>query len=256
MIPVSRGLISMYTQIVMAVLATLLLTLPVAAQQQVRFSSGSAQATLLELYTSEGCSSCPPADRWYSTLLDHPRLWQSVVPVAFHVDYWNHLGWEDRFAQAVFGERQRQYKREDSLKSVYTPGVVAAGREWRHWRNAQLKIPTTSEVAGVLGLNLSGAVFDANYVSSPVAVESGLVLNVAILGFGLQTPVKAGENRGELLEHDFVVLGYQQYESDTGQWQGAMPDAPLQHAASRLAVAAWVSSESQQQPLQALGGWL
>ena len=238
------------------VFLTLLITAPASAQAQLSFSSGSAQTTLLELYTSEGCSSCPPADRWYSTLLEHPRLWQSVVPVAFHVDYWNHLGWGDRFSRADFGNRQRQYQAEGSLKSVYTPGVVAAGREWRNWRTAQLKIPTTSEVVGVLSLDVSGAEFSAGFQSSPVAPDAASTLNVAILGFGLQTPIKAGENRGKLLEHDVVVVGYRQYASQNGQWQGELPVAPLRQDAARLAIAAWVSSKSGQQPLQALGGWM
>ncbi|MEP4485804.1 MAG: DUF1223 domain-containing protein [Halioglobus sp.] len=237
-------------------LASLLFATIAPAQEQLRFSSGSAQATLLELYTSEGCSSCPPADRWYSTLLAHPRLWQSVVPVSFHVDYWNHLGWDDRFSKAEFSSRQRQYKREGNLKGVYTPGVVAAGHEWRNWRTAQLKIPTTGEVVGVLSLDVSGAAFSAAFQSPSVPADASLTLNVAILGFGLQSPIKAGENRGKLLEHDFVVLGYQQYVSQAGQWQGEMPVAPLRSDASRVALAAWVSSDSRQQPLQALGGWL
>jgi len=246
----------MIKTVALLALASLLFTPPVPAQEHLSFSSGSAQTTLLELYTSEGCSSCPPADRWYSTLLEHPRLWQSVVPVAFHVDYWNHLGWEDRFAQAEFGNRQRQYRQENTLKSVYTPGVVAAGREWRNWRTAQLKIPTTSEVVGVLSLHVSGAEFSAGFQSSQIAPDAALTLNVAILGFGLQTPIKAGENEGKLLEHDFVVLGYRQYPSQNGQWQGEIPVAPLRPDAARLAVAAWVSSRGGQQPLQALGGWL
>ena len=246
----------MIQTIALLALASLLLASPVPAQEQLSFSSGSAQATLLELYTSEGCSSCPPADRWYSTLLEHPRLWQSVVPVAFHVDYWNHLGWDDRFAHPDFGERQRQYRAEGSLKSVYTPGVVAAGREWRNWRTAALTIPTTSEVVGVLSLAVSGAKFSAGFQSSQTAPDATLNLNVAVLGFGLQTPIKAGENRGKLLEHDFVVLGYRQYASQNGQWQGEMPVAPLRQDAARLAIAAWVSDKGKQQPLQALGGWL
>ena len=246
----------MLKAIALLVVYTLLLTAPASAQEQLSFSSGSAQTTLLELYTSEGCSSCPPADRWYSTLLEHPRLWQSVVPVAFHVDYWNHLGWEDRFAQAEFGNRQRQYRQENTLKSVYTPGVIAAGREWRNWRTARLKIPTTSEVVGVLSLDVSGAKFSAGFQLSQTAPDATLTLNVAVLGFGLQTPIKAGENRGKLLEHDFVVLGYRQYPSHNGQWQGEMPVAPLRQDAARLAIAAWVSRQDRQHPLQALGGWL
>lgn len=226
----------------------------VAVQAQ-EFRSGSARATLVELYTSEGCSSCPPADRWYSTLLDHPRLWQSVVPVAFHVDYWNHLGWEDRFSDSAYSQRQRQYRQQGSAGGVYTPGVFAAGREWRQWRDAALKVPATGEFAGVLSLSLVDGRFAAEFAPGRDAGEP-LQLHVVVLGFGLETPVAAGENKGDLLRHDFVVLGHGLFRDGDKRWTGALPAAPLAGDAGRLALAAWVSPVGRQEPLQALGGWL
>jgi hypothetical protein len=95
---------------------------PVQAEQYLR--SQPAQATVLELYTSEGCSSCPPADRWFSGLVDHPDLWQHLVPVTFHVDYWNYLGWEDRFADSGHGQCQRDYKRQGSTNGVTPRGLL------------------------------------------------------------------------------------------------------------------------------------
>ncbi len=83
-----------------------------------QFTSPETRVTLLELYTSEGCSSCPPADRWLSGLRDDPRLWREVVPVAFHVDYWDAIGWPDRFASAAHSERQRTYARSGHVGSV------------------------------------------------------------------------------------------------------------------------------------------
>ncbi|WP_146004184.1 hypothetical protein [Halioglobus japonicus] len=80
-------------------------------------------------------------------------------------------------------------------------------------------------------------------------------LSVAILGFGLETPVRAGENRGEQLEHEFVVLGFVSYQGN-GRWQGTLPEAPLREEATRLGIAAWVSGSDAQRPLQAAGGWL
>jgi hypothetical protein len=228
--------------------------LAVAGQAQ-EFRSGSARATLVELYTSEGCSSCPPADRWYSTLLDHPRLWQSVVPVAFHVDYWNHLGWEDRFSDPAYAARQRRYHEQGVAGGVYTPGVFAAGREWRRWRDAALKVPATGEVAGVLSLALEGGRVDAVFAPAKDSGEK-LQLHVVLMGFGLETPVAAGENRGELLRHDFVVLGHTVLQENARNWSGKLPESALAADASRLALAAWVSPVDRQEPLQALGGWL
>jgi len=95
--------------------------------------SGPARASLLELYTSEGCSSCPPAEAWLSRLRDDARLWKEIVPVAFHVDYWDNLGWKDRFASAAFTARQRDYAARWNSGSVYTPGFVLDGQEWRGW---------------------------------------------------------------------------------------------------------------------------
>ena len=226
---------------------------PVPAEPQ--FRSGSARATLVELYTSEGCSSCPPADQWYSTLLDHPRLWQSVVPVAFHVDYWDYLGWPDRFSDGAYSDRQRRYRQQGSASGVYTPGVFAAGQEWRRWRNAALKVPATGEPAGVLDLAVTDKSFTVGFEPA-LALNAPVQLHIAVLGFGLETPVRSGENRGELLRHDFVVLGHAVYEGQGLQWAGALPEAALSGEAQRLAIAAWVSPLGRQEPLQALGGWL
>jgi hypothetical protein len=97
------------------------------------FESGETQTSLIELFTSEGCSSCPPAEKWLSAFNSNPDLWKKVVPVAFHVDYWNHLGWCDRFSKPEFTLRQQQYAAGWGGDSVYTPGFVVNGREWRDW---------------------------------------------------------------------------------------------------------------------------
>ena len=77
------------------------------AADQVVFASGENAASVIELFTSEGCSSCPPADAWMSQLKNNGELWKGIVPAVFHVDYWDGLGWPDRFAKAEFTQRQR-----------------------------------------------------------------------------------------------------------------------------------------------------
>jgi hypothetical protein len=94
------------------------------------FQSSDHQTALLELYTSEGCSGCPPAEAWLSQLKNLPRLWKDFVPVAFHVDYWDYLGWRDPWATKGFSERQRSYAQPWGSDSVYTPGFVLNGKEW------------------------------------------------------------------------------------------------------------------------------
>jgi hypothetical protein len=77
--------------------------------------------------------SCPPADEWLGRQKEATELWQRLIPLAFHVDYWDYLGWWDRFASAEFSQRQRDYRHSGGLGSVYTPGVVVNGQEWRGW---------------------------------------------------------------------------------------------------------------------------
>jgi len=92
---------------------------------------------LLELFTSEGCSSCPPAETWLSGLRSAPGLWKEFVPASFHVDYWDYLGWRDPWASKIFSYRQRDYAQSWHSDSIYTPGFVLNGREWRSWSREQ-----------------------------------------------------------------------------------------------------------------------
>ena len=127
-------------------------TLSVAAEA--RFGSGPQQTALIELYTSEGCSSCPPAEAWMSRLKDSPGLWKQFVPIAFHVDYWDRLGWRDRFSSQRWTERQRRYASLWQSESVYTPAVVVNGREQRGLPGASLSQPNEKQ-AGVLDVTTS-----------------------------------------------------------------------------------------------------
>jgi len=96
---------------------------------RLHFESVSPGPRVIELYTSEGCSSCPPADRWLAALASQPQLWARYVPLAFHVDYWDALGWPDRFASRRHTARQRAYARNGRLSQVYTPAFVVGGNE-------------------------------------------------------------------------------------------------------------------------------
>lgn len=224
---------------------------PLQAQQ---FSSGPTQVSVIELFTSEGCSSCPPADRWLSGLQNSPKLWQSFVPLAFHVDYWDYIGWKDPFASHEFSQRQRRYAHQNDEATVYTPGVRRNGDEWRTWPLASSILASSAEV-GILTLEVTkDRRFSASY-SQPKTTFEAPVLNVAILGLDLQSKVQRGENRGKTLSHDFVVLGLSRYASaEPGQWQGEIP-APKTQAPS-YALAAWVSDGQKITPIQATGGYL
>jgi len=229
-----------------------ILSLPICvADNTTHFRSGEQQVHLLELYTSEGCSSCPPAEAWLGNLLEHPDLWSRVVPVAFHVDYWNYLGWKDPFSSPQHSQRQRQYRAQGGVKAVYTPGFILGGEEWRSWFwSRNLKLP--AEQAGNLSVSLDGKHLSARYQQRNED-DQWLELHVALLGFDLTTQVPAGENRGRTLTHQFVVLDLVSHLSSTGRW---VFDWPESTRPGKTALAAWVTYPDRLQPLQATGGWL
>lgn len=217
------------------------------------FESGEGQTTLIELFTSQGCSSCPPAERWLGDLKDDSRLWKELIPVAFHVDYWDYIGWKDSFAQPGFSARQRKYFAENAIKSVYTPGFVVNGREWRSWFSRG-RLPTAAAKAGPLKVGVNARALRARYEPAGVSVQN-LILNVALLGVDIQVEVDRGENSGRRLSQDFSVLRHLQLASDDGSWESALPEIELP-AGARLAIAVWVNRTGSQKPLQATGGWL
>ena len=128
-----------------------------ASAEPTKFTSGAQQVAILELYTSEGCSSCPPAESWLNNLKASPDLWKHFVPVAFHVDYWNSLGWTDRWSSPEFSERQRDYAKlwraktftrrnlSSTVRSGATGSDCAVRRPFPTWTLAFWKsIPPTA----------------------------------------------------------------------------------------------------------------
>lgn len=226
------------------------------------FNSGKLPVQLVELYTSEGCSSCPKADRWLSNLSDDSGLWERFVPVAFHVDYWNRLGWEDRFSSSRYSRRQRTHRSEGNINSVYTPGFVVAGTEWRGWFSRQPLPTNNTNIIGNLQLRVSG---NSRYIARFDQIEkkrTPLQLTVVILGMNLVTNVKHGENSGKQLHHDFVVLDLIEEVSNDTLWQGKLPKfdtlVSFQNGENikSLAIAAWVSQVNNLRPIQSVGGYL
>ena len=210
------------------------------------FESGPQKTHLIELFTSQGCSSCPPAEAWLSQLKSEPRLWKDFVPLAFHVDYWDRLGWRDPFASKEWTARQYQYSDNWKAESVYTPGFVLDGREW-----TGRSVPTAaSEKPGVLKLSVKDQKLAAEFISSDPMIKN-MDLHVAILGFDLTTKVNAGENSGRNLKQDFVVLSLTNQKMSGGKSDFAMtPDSRAG------AIAAWITAPNQIEPIQAVGGWL
>lgn len=213
------------------------------------FSSAINKTTIVELYTSEGCSSCPPADKWLSSLKSDPRLFKTLIPMAFHVDYWDQLGWPDRFAMTAYSNRQRALVKEGILSQVYTPGIVVDGREWRGWFNGKRDIDNAAARPGQLTAELNEQQLKIRFPG-----EHSYTAHTAVLGMGLETRVERGENRGRTLNHDFVVL--QTFEqSGRGEWQMDITPVP-QWGQKRTALVIWLTEPDSLSVIQAAGGYL
>jgi hypothetical protein len=166
-------------------------------------SSGPTATPVVELYTSEGCNSCPPADRWLSTLKASPDL----VALAFHVDYWDRLGWKDRFASAAFTNRQATQQASTGTRFSYTPQVVVAGRDRKDWRSIDVPGASRPPVDVALALARQGDGFVAT-VRAGSGAPKQLAGYWAVTEQGHVSVVNAGENDGSTLRHDFVVRDY------------------------------------------------
>ena len=239
-------------------LVFMLFFISTAIHAEVIIKSPDTRVSLLELYTSEGCSSCPPADNWLSKLTTYPGLWTSVVPVAFHVDYWNYIGWEDRFSSPEYSSRQRRYANSKNLKTVYTPGFLLNGEEWRSFFGLRKLSVESNEKVGQLNLKINNMEMQAEYLPASPLKDNSLVLNIAVLGFDIKTNVKAGENRNRELTHNFAVLGYKTiplYKNDHGY--AVVTELPdIIETAPKMAISAWINKENNMTPIQAVGGWL
>ncbi len=226
------------------------LFLAAAAAAACTVTSPAHTVALVELYTSQGCSSCPPADRWLSKLQpsDH------IVPLALHVGYWDYIGWKDPFARREFNERQRWLADLNGNRTVYTPGVFVQGRETPRWYDARgfdaavaainaqparARIELAARIDhGQIEVHAKIAAADAKQPQALLALVQG----------GNVTHVGAGENRGETLTNDHVVT----------QWSAPLPpgSAIVQRwpapdvPADRLSVVALVQDAARGQLLQ------
>lgn len=180
-------------------------------------SSQAHRVALLELYTSEGCSSCPPADAWLSKLPQKGIDAKKLVPLSLHVDYWNYIGWRDPYSSSQYTSRQREVGQRNRLRSIYTPQMVLNGQDYRGWRRqdisrnikkinalpaaANLKLGWSERKSGndqSLSINIHAHLNPPHATSQPV-------VNLVVFENGLVSNVDAGENDGRRLKHDYVV---------------------------------------------------
>ena len=219
------------------------------ATEKITFQSSSSQSQLIELFTSQGCSSCPPTERWLNRFVTKKDLWTKFVPLAFHVDYWDYIGWKDVYAQKQFTKRQRFYRKNRNLKSVYTPALLINGKEWRGG-----KFPHTTKQTGILSGSLRNNQVEVFYSG----LENNLELHVALLGFEVKTQVLSGENSNKLLEQEFLVLNHQKLfttNQANNKWNFELPKTSRPEV-KKLALALWVNNKKDLLVLQATGFWL
>ncbi|WP_028022920.1 DUF1223 domain-containing protein [Enterovibrio calviensis] len=230
----------------LALLLSVATTVSLPALSQT-WQSNDAPATIVELFTSEGCSSCPAAEAALNDLKDSDGLWTRVIPLAFHVDYWNYIGWADRFAKPDFSQRQRQKVSQSDASGVYTPGWFINDQEWRGFFSRQPVPYGNGPKAAQLIASINGNTLRVEYEGN-----ERLNANFALIAMDLTTKVKRGENRGRTLEHDFVVVDF---AAKYGQrhWQFTLDD---ETAAKPSAIAVWLTPQGGGDPVQTLAGWL
>lgn len=235
------------------ILCLALISSSIVLAQELVLSSKNKQPVFIELFTSQGCSSCPPAEEYINRFTENSQLWEKYIPIVFHVDYWDYIGWKDVFAQPEFSARQYRYAKLKRVRTVYTPGFVVNGSTWR--RGFFNALPQAKGLdQGVLRVKVVGK--KAEVIFKPEKrLTRNLKLNVAVLGIDMLVNIAAGENEGREARHSFVVLGYNSQISDNNEWEMQLPKLKQHVSATRYALVAWISKIDDPAPLQAVAGW-
>ena len=193
---------------------TLVVALAALARADVRVATAPPTPVLVELFTSEGCSSCPPADRLLAGFALAPLDAALVVPLGEHVDYWDELGWRDRFSSAAFTARQQTYARRLGGDGPYTPQLVIDGRVECVGSDAASARKAIARAAaqphGTIAVDLAGSEgaglrLTLRATNLPQKAGERADVLVAITENDLRSDVTRGENRGHVLTHAAVV---------------------------------------------------
>jgi len=214
-------------------------------------TSPASTVALVELYTSQGCSSCPPADHWLTSLSDR----EQVVPLALHVGYWDDIGWKDPFAQEQFATRQYWLASANGRRGVYTPGVFVQGREFQNWRQPsdfRAAVQAINQRPARARIELAARLDEHQIEVRPQFTTQAAAthLRVALVQDGFTTVVKAGENVGATLHNDRVVREWSAPLSPAPaalQWS-LPPNTPR----ARLSLVAFVEDDARGDILQAV----
>lgn len=200
------------------------------APQALQLAAGAeaARTVVVELFTSQGCSSCPPADAILGELAGQPN----ILALSFHVDYWDYIGWKDPFASAQYTNRQREYAATLGLRYVYTPQIVVDGRldiVGSHRREVTRAIQQSSEAEPVVQVTLEAADGGRARLSAGAAPSGGATVWLVTFDDAHSTPVERGENRGRDLRNSNVVREL----TALGTWTGEAKTFALDFAKAR-----------------------
>ncbi len=183
------------------------------ASEQVTISktSGPETVAILELYTSEGCSNCPQAERFLKQLGEKYVPGKNFIPLAFHVDYWDYKGWEDPFSAPQHGERQREIANRNNLRSLYTPQFVLYGTDFPAYNNIPKALTIINDTKPVTTINVNVGL-NKQKLNTRINVKANNDRSrffsdvfIAITENRLSSRVTEGENEGLRLEHEYVV---------------------------------------------------
>jgi hypothetical protein len=214
-----------------------------------------APVAVVELFTSEGCSSCPPADELLRELATRQRDGDGrVLTLSFHVDYWNELGWPDPFSDPEYTARQRAYARALGGSGMYTPQMIVGGRDGfvgsdreRARRSIDQALSGAASARVSLTLAEGGGAVRARYAVA--GAPGGAVLQVAVVQAGVVSRVPRGENAGRTLRHENVVRAFRSVPLDGAPSGEATLPLPAGARPGELSVVAYV----QRPTLEILG---
>ncbi len=176
--------------------------------------------------------------------------------MALHVDYWDYLGWPDPYGDKRNQERHYAYKKQGHTRAIYTPEIILNGRDYTIWRKGEYPRFHQDQSPGELEVSREDNGIKVYFQRSQASPEA-LRATVALLGFGIKHDIKAGENKGKRLAHEFVVLtqhiGIAHPVGKLYLWK--FPKLYSEHTRERSAIVAWLDRPKDNRPIQAVGGW-